>query len=119
MPAGASYALVKERLEFKRVTMTMLADALSLFAGRPVVDATNLTGAFDIAFEVPDARLVNVRYAASVGVPVPPEPLQFANNAAGDALGIALRRAGFSLEPRRLPVDVIVVDVIDWAPTEN
>ena len=99
--------------------MTMLADALSLFAGRLVVDGTNLTGTFNVVLDVPDARLVNIRYAASVGVSVPPEPLQFANNVAVDVLGIALRRAGFSLEARRLPVDVLVVDAIDRAPTEN
>ena len=119
LPNGASYALEKDRFEFKSVTMAMLADALSRFVGKPVTDATNLTGVFNIAFDAPNARLLNIRYAASVGVPVPPEPLQLANNTAGEALGMGLRRAGFSLEPRRLPVEIIVVDSIDRSPSEN
>jgi len=116
---GASYTLQKGQFEARKVTMAMLAEALGRFVGRPVVDVTGLSGYFNVTFETPDTRILTVRYGASVGVPVPPEPLQFANDVTGPAIAASLRRAGFSFESLRLPVDVIVVDAIERTPTEN
>lgn len=120
LPSGAGYTLQKSGFEFRKMTMAMVADALSLFVGRPVVDATAMAGHFNITLEAsPDMRILTVRYGASVGVPVPPEALQFANNVSGDTIAPALRRVALSLEAKRLPLEVIVVDSIDREPTDN
>jgi uncharacterized protein (TIGR03435 family) len=120
LPRGASYTLDPKRFEFRKMTLAMVADALSLFVGRPVVDATGLAGHFDITLEAsPNMRILTVRYGASMGVPMPPEPLQVANDISGGAVATSLRRAGLVLTPRRVPLEVLVVDAIARSPTEN
>jgi uncharacterized protein (TIGR03435 family) len=116
---GAGYALQKGQFEARKVTMAMLAEAVGRFVGRPVVDATGLSGHFNIRFETPNVRILTVRYGASVGVPVPPDALQFANDVAGAAMNTALGSVGLSLESRVLPLDVLVVDAIERTPTDN
>ena len=64
-------------------------------------------------------RILTVRYGASMGVPVPPEPLQAANDISGGAVTRSLRSAGLVLTPRRMPLEVLVVDSIEKSPTEN
>ena len=120
LPRGASYTLDPKRFEFRKMTMAMVADALSLFVGRPVIDATGLAGHFDIALEPsPNMRILTVRYGASMGVPIPPEPLQVANDISGGAVATSLRRAGLVLTSRRVPLEVLVVDAIEKSPTKN
>jgi uncharacterized protein (TIGR03435 family) len=119
MGRGATYSLEKGQFEARKMTMAMLADALSRFVGRPVMDATGRSGHFNLTLEMPQVRIMTVRYAASVGVPVPPDALQFANDVVPTAIGDALRRAGFSFESRRLPLDVVVVDAMERTPTDN
>jgi uncharacterized protein (TIGR03435 family) len=41
------------------------------------------------------------------------------DGASTDPLGAPLRNAGMTLEQRRAPLDVIVVDSMSKAPTEN
>jgi uncharacterized protein (TIGR03435 family) len=120
LPRGASYTLDPKRFEFRKMTLAMVADALSLFVGRPVVDATGLAGHFNITLEPsPNMRILTVRYGASMGVPIPPEPLQAANDISGGAVAMSLRRAGLMLTPRRLPLEILVVDAIEKSPIEN
>lgn len=120
LPRGASYTLDPTRFEFRKMTIAMVADALSLFVGRPVVDATGLAGHFNITLEAsPNMRILTVRYGASMGVPIPPEPLQVANDISGGAVATSLRRVGLVLTPRRLPLEVLVVDSIEKSPIER
>jgi uncharacterized protein (TIGR03435 family) len=120
LPRGASYTLDPKRFEFRKMTMAMVADALSLFVGRPVVDATGLAGHFNITLVAsPNMRILTVRYGASMGVPIPPEPMQVANDISAGAVATSLRSAGLVLTPRRVPLEVLVVDAIEKSPSEH
>ena len=92
----------------RSITMQELTRPLTQLMRRPVVDETALTGEFDLdLFFQPEGL-----GGALVGPP--PQSLSDA-----PALTTALQdELGLRLEPRRGPVDVLVVDRIE-RPTEN
>jgi uncharacterized protein (TIGR03435 family) len=92
----------------RSITMNEFRRVLSQLMGRPVVDETGLTGEFDLdmSFQPEGLR------GALVGAPPP-------SLSDAPALGTALQdELGLRLDPRRGPVDVLVVDRID-RPSEN
>jgi uncharacterized protein (TIGR03435 family) len=50
---------------------------------------------------------------------LPPEAIQAMQNASGDSLFSALQTVGLKLEPRKAPLDVLVIDHAEKTPTEN
>ena len=118
---GASLLLGNNRFEAKRVTMTTLADALGRFVDRPVVDMTNLTGRYDIAFELApeDFQAMMIRSAVAAGITLPPQALQLLDKASPAAVLDALKSSGLALNGRRAPQEVIVIDSMERVPTEN
>jgi len=53
------------------------------------------------------------------GIALPPEALRLLDNARIDSVPDALRKIGLSLDARQAPLDVVVVDSAQRAPTEN
>jgi len=96
----------------KRVPMARLAQELSAPAGRPVLDRTQLTGAFDfeLAWTPDEFRTVDGRPKYVNGNPIDPS---------GPSLFEALQQQlGLKLEPARGPVETIVIDSAQ-PPEEN
>jgi uncharacterized protein (TIGR03435 family) len=60
-----------------------------------------------------------IRSAIAAGVVLPPEALRALSGSSGDSLMNALDRLGLKLEPRKAPLEVLVVDRMEKAPTEN
>jgi uncharacterized protein (TIGR03435 family) len=96
------------RLEATKTTVQKLADLLARMMGCPVLNETGLTGAFNFTLEwTPDET---IRLGAE-----PPPP-----SAGGPSIFSALQeQLGLKLEGRKGPVDVLVVDRVERAPTEN
>jgi len=101
------------------MTMADLARRLSGRGYGPVQDFTGLKGKYDIdltwapdrAFE-PSGEFARAWEAAHPNADLPPAP------AAG--LFVAIRESlGLRLEPRKEPVEVLVIDHIERVPTEN
>jgi uncharacterized protein (TIGR03435 family) len=95
-------------LEVKHTSMAILAKALStgpIGFDRPVVDKTGVDGLFDF----------NLRYATRGFQPVldPPE------DATEPTIFAAFEDIGLRLEPRKGPVECIVIDSVMRVPTEN
>jgi len=101
--------------------MPAFADMLTRFYDRPVVDATGLIGRFDLTLDIApeDYTPMMIRAAVNGGVPMPPQALRLLDGASSDPLSPALQNAGLMLERRRAPLDVIVVESMLKAPTEN
>lgn len=81
-------------------TMGDFADLMSGQVGKPVIDATGLKGKFD--FDV--WWSVDLDTQSATGAPTPEA---------------AIRSLGLKLEPRKEPVEFIVVDHAEKMPTEN
>ena len=118
---GASFTLANNRLDARKMTMPAFADMLTRFYDRPVVDATGLTGRFDLTLDIAPEEYtpMMIRAAVNGGVPMPPQALRLLDGASGDPLSPALQNAGLMLERRRAPLDVIVVESMLKAPIEN
>jgi uncharacterized protein (TIGR03435 family) len=98
------------RLQATATTIQKLADLLARMTGQPVINETNLNGAFDFNLEwSPDET-------EKLNGPVEGAPAA----ASGPSLFAALQeQLGLKLEGRKGPVDVLVVDHIERMPTEN
>jgi uncharacterized protein (TIGR03435 family) len=118
---GASFTLAEKSLETKKLNMATFADMLTRFLDRPVIDRTNLKGAYDMTLDLtPEDRLVMlIRSAVTAGVVLPPQALALLDVGSSDSLSNSLRKAGLTLESRREQLEVIVVDEIQKTPTEN
>lgn len=118
---GATFSMGNEKFEGRKLNMTVLADALGRFIDRPVVDMTELKGNYDFTMEMSeqDFRAMMIRAALSAGVPLPPEAARLMESAAGDSLLTAVQSLGLKLEPRKAPLEVLVVDQMEKTPVDN
>jgi uncharacterized protein (TIGR03435 family) len=104
------------RLELGGQPIAQLTTLLGNQVGRPIIDKTGLTGAYDIqlSFMPEGARAGGPAGPLPPGVP-PPPPI----DPDAPSLFTALQeQLGLKLESGRGPVDVIVIDRIE-PPTED
>ena len=118
---GSFYRFADNRFEAKKISMTALADTLSRFADRPVVDRSGLNTRDDLDFEVSpdDYREMLIRAAVAAGAILPPQALRLLDMPMGDSLFEAMRKAGLSLTSSKAPIEVLVIDSIQKVPTNN
>jgi uncharacterized protein (TIGR03435 family) len=118
---GSSISMGSGTLEIKKLTMRVIADSLTRFLDRSVVDSTNLKGAYDLTIELtPEDRMsMMIRAALNAGMTLPPQALAMMDNASNGSIFEGLKKAGLTLEPQRAPLEVLVIDQIDKTPTEN
>ena len=118
---GGRFAVGDNRFEATRVTMKALADLLTPFVDRPIVDVTALEGRYDVSLQLTpeDFQALMSRSVAAAGYPTLPEALRLADTAAAVAVPDALERIGLKLRASRAAIDMLVVDSIERTPTEN
>ena len=95
----------------RRQTMAELADGISNFAGRLVEDETGLKGKYDftLAFE---SEPLQPRTASDGQPSIPAEP--------GVSLSTAVQeQLGLKLEAKKDTIEMLVIDRVEKAPTEN
>jgi uncharacterized protein (TIGR03435 family) len=107
--SGDSTSSNRGRFEDKAVSMAGLADQLARQLERPVVDKTGLTAVYTLKLEwTPDDQPAG-RGEGGAGEP-----------ALGPSIFTAVQeQLGLRLQTQKLPVEIIVVDRVDRAPTEN
>ncbi|HEY7393111.1 MAG TPA: TIGR03435 family protein [Bryobacteraceae bacterium] len=118
---GSSWSFAPNRFEAKKLSMEVFASNLERFADRPIVDKTGLQGQFDFAFDInpEDYQPMLIRSAIAAGVSLPPQALRLLDGSSSASLSDALEQIGLRLEPRKEPLDVIVVDNTNKTPSEN
>lgn len=115
-------------LEAKKLAMGGFVDMLSRFVDRPVIDQTELKGNYQVALDLSMEQLTNI--AKNAGVMIPSAgaagggdagrgPAEAASDPSGASIFASIQQLGLKLEPRKLPVDLIVIDHVEKAPTEN
>ena len=128
------------RLEMSRMAMASLADMLTAFVERPVIDGTVLIGKYQIGLDLPFASMLQViqnlggNGAFQSGFPGfpggglggfpggPGGPGAPAAGAASDPTASvfqAVQQLGLKLQSRKAPVDTIVIDHLEKTPVEN
>jgi uncharacterized protein (TIGR03435 family) len=119
---GSSFNFAENRLETNKLTMQSLAGALERFVDRPVMDMTGAKGYYDASFDLTpeDYRMMLIRAAVAAGLVMSPDALRLLDGSPSPAsLFDGLAKAGLKLEPRRAPLDILVVDSARRTPTEN
>jgi uncharacterized protein (TIGR03435 family) len=118
---GSSFSLADNKVVAKKLTMIAFADLLSRFEDRPVVDMTEVKGSYDLTLEFnpEDFRNMMIRSAIAAGVSLPPEALHLLDGASDSGLQTALQTVGLKLEPRKAPIEMLIVDHAEKTPTDN
>ncbi len=114
-------------MSFEKMSMSRLADLLSQFMDRPVVDLTDLKGNYQLAIDIAQADMMNA--ARKMGAPVPPPggmagpgggaaPAE-APDPAGNSIFHSIQQLGLKLEARKSDIGKLVVDHLEKMPSEN
>jgi uncharacterized protein (TIGR03435 family) len=116
-------------MEATGVTMAKFADLLSGLVDRPVVDETDLKGKYDMALDLSMEDLRNTARAAGFGMMMGggrgggrgpgAGPAEAASDPSGSAIWTTIQSFGLKLDSRKEPLETIVVDHLEKAPTEN
>jgi uncharacterized protein (TIGR03435 family) len=123
LPRGSSVSVGANRIEAKKYSMLALADTLARLVDRPVINQTGLneeqTYDFSIEMTPEDFQIAMIRGAVAAGITLPPEAMRLLDNPPGDSLYLALEKLGLQLEPKKEPLDVLVIDSASRTPTDN
>lgn len=117
-------------MEASRTDMRTLAEMLTRFVDRPVTDETGLKGKYQIALDLSMADLMRVARASGMmpggmGGPMPggaggASAADAASDpGSGGSIFTNVQQLGLKLDPRKEPVDTIVVDHAEKMPSEN
>jgi uncharacterized protein (TIGR03435 family) len=113
------------QMQLAKISMAGFADVLTQFMDRPVVDATDLKGRYQVALDVPMEAMAGMSFAQKVTAFAGLSAFGARGGAAPDSGAVsaavvqAVKRLGLELQPRRAPVDTLVVDRVDRTPTAN
>lgn len=118
---GSYFTFADNKLEARKLPISTLVDTLARFLDRPVVDMTDLKGRYDLTLEISpeDYRTMLIQSAVTAGVMLPPEALKLLESATDESLHSALASVGLKLDPRKAPLDVLVVDRAEKTPIAN
>jgi len=98
--------------------MEQLADSVTQYVGRPVVDETGLKGNYRITLEMTQADVLAV--ARQVGLQVPGAPGGEASDpGGGSSMFRSVEKMGLKLEPKKSGIDYMVIDRLEKTPTED
>jgi uncharacterized protein (TIGR03435 family) len=118
------------RLQASKQPVSAIAEMLGNQLGRPVVDKTDLKANYDYTLDfAPDESM---RPPGMMGAMPPPPPTSpdggafggpspnSSDGPGGPSLMTALQeQLGLKLEPRKGPIDLLVIDSLEKVPTEN
>jgi uncharacterized protein (TIGR03435 family) len=105
--------------EFARLTTKALVDSLTTMLGRPVLDQTGLEGTYHAAMDIVSTDTVDGARIAINSADPAKSPADAASEPSGNSIFTAVEKLGLKLEPRRAPVEQIVIDHIEKVPTDN
>ncbi len=119
--------------EFSKMKMSQFATVLSTYVDRPVVDRTELKGAYEMALEISMEEVMAMaqKQLPNLGINLPPGALGGgsssglgagglgASDPAGAGIFKAVQKLGLKLDSQKAPVETLVIDHIEQTPTED
>jgi uncharacterized protein (TIGR03435 family) len=124
---GAMMRMEPGKMTAQRIKMDGFVGMLSNLVGRPVIDETKLTGFYNITLEFSPEEFANMKGGMRIVGPgggeaggaakadAGPAP----DSAPGASLFQSVQKLGLKLEPRKGPVEFLVIDHVEKTPTEN
>jgi uncharacterized protein (TIGR03435 family) len=114
-------------MELNKTSMDAMAEALSRFVDRPVVNMTDLKGNYQVTLDLTMEDLMRVARSAGVNLPGGPpaaaagdaKPGDSASDPGESSIFRSVQEMGLSLDARKAPIEQIVVDHAEKVPTEN
>jgi uncharacterized protein (TIGR03435 family) len=118
--------------EFANIKMPQLCTALSAYVDRPVVDRTELKGAYAISLELSQEEVLSMaqKQLPNLGINLPAGALGSSDTGLGPS-GIgasapigsgmlkSIEKIGLKLDPQKAPVETLIIDHIEKIPTED
>jgi uncharacterized protein (TIGR03435 family) len=98
-------------------TLAGLGEMLSRFADRPIVDMTGIQGQYDFDLQFTPENMRGMPGGGMHGGPGGPGGEAPAES--GGTIFDAVQKYGLKLEPRKAPMEILIVDHMEKAPTEN
>jgi uncharacterized protein (TIGR03435 family) len=116
--SGSWYTFADNKFEAHQMTLDMLVTMLERYVDRPLLNMTDLKGAYDMTLNLTteDYRAMLVRAAVKSGVTLPPEALRLMDGNSAASLSDAFESVGLKMVSRKAPVDMLVVDQISKTP---
>jgi len=122
-PAGTMKGSVQDgivHMEIEKMSMSGLAEMLTAYLDRPVVDMTELKGNYQVALDAAQADLMNS--ARRMGMPMRPgagEAPPEAPDTAVNPIFHSVQQLGLKLEARKADIQKLVIDHLEKTPSEN
>ena len=107
------------RLELTKMNTTGMVEMLGRFVDRPIVDMTDLKGRYDLTLDVGVEDMLALARAAGMSIPVRGVDGARASEPGSSSVFAAVQQYGLKLEPRKAPIELLVVDHVERTPTEN
>jgi uncharacterized protein (TIGR03435 family) len=113
------------QMEIAKITMAALADRLTQFMDRPVVDATHLKRNYQVSLELPPEAMNGIAFVQKLAILAGSGSVGagFADahtlDTSGAAVIQAVKRLGLELQSRKAPIETIIVDHLERTPTVN
>ena len=111
-------------MEMGKVTMAAFAEILTRLSDRPVIDMTEMKGNYQVTLDLAMSDLLSVARASGLAIPGA-AGLGALGQAAGasdpssGSVFASVQQLGLRLDPRKAPIEFVVVDHVEKTPTEN
>ncbi len=107
------------QLQMAKITIAALADMLMQFMDRPIVNATELKGDYQVTLELPTDLMMGMPAAQKLTAILGLGSFGMAPDTSGAVIFQAVKDLGLELKSRKGPVETIIVDHVEKTPTAN
>jgi uncharacterized protein (TIGR03435 family) len=113
-------------MQASQMSIPSFVEMITRFVDKPVLDETELKGKYDIAIDLSMGDIMSMARSAGVAIPgmgggrgTGVGAADAASDPSGGSIFQAVQALGLKLDPRKLPMDLIVVVKGDKVPTDN
>ena len=106
-------------MEVDRMSMDRLADRLTQFLDRPIINMTGLEGDFQVTLDIAQSEAINVAHRAGAAIPEDAPPSAEASEPAGATIFQSVQKLGLKLDPRKVNVTMLIIDQLEKVPSQN
>jgi uncharacterized protein (TIGR03435 family) len=111
------------QMQMAKISMAALADRLAQFMDRPVLDATELKGNYEVRLDVPVEAMMGMGFAQKLAAVAGLGPFGASgvsgSDTSADAMMQAVKALGLELQARKALLETIIVDRVEKTPTPN